>query len=231
MRRRNKVSGLGIAVALLWGWMYRQGRTWGSTREERGRCLQGDDLVARARLVTNHATTIRARAEDVWPWLVQMGWHRGGWYTYRWVDRLLFPANRPSADSILPQWQVLRVGDHIPDGAPQTGCFFNVEMLEPNKALVLRSWTHLPPQMRANPRYRLDWTWGFYLEEVGERQTRLLFRTRATLTPMWLRLLYRVILVPADFVMGRSMCLGIKRRVERSCFGWTTALRTSGRNL
>ena len=47
--------------------------------------------------VTNHAVTIDADPADVCPWLTQMGWHRGRSYTDRWVDRLLFPANWPSA--------------------------------------------------------------------------------------------------------------------------------------
>jgi hypothetical protein len=214
MRRTGVAEVLGATAALVWGWMYGQGLAWGSTADERGRSRPGDDLVPDARLVTNHATTIRAPAEDVWPWLVQMGWHRGGWYTYRWVDRLLFPANWASADTIRPEWQGLAAGDHIPDGAPETGCFFVVELLERYEALVLRSWTHLPAQMRRSTRYRLDWTWGFYLEPVDETHTRLLFRTRASPRPAWLRLVYRVALVPADFVMGRSMCLGVKRRAE-----------------
>ena len=56
----------------------------------------------------------------MWPWLVQMGWGRAGWYTARWVDRLLFPANGPSATQIIPELQSLDVGDFIPDGAPET---------------------------------------------------------------------------------------------------------------
>jgi hypothetical protein len=77
------------------------GRTSGSTRAERRRPLPGDELVDHPVLVTNHAVTIPAPPERVWPWLVQMGWHRGGWYTARWVDRLLFPANRPSATELV----------------------------------------------------------------------------------------------------------------------------------
>jgi hypothetical protein len=203
------------AAGLAWGLVHHLGRTWGSTREERARLLPGDDIVAGAQLVTNHAITIRAPASGVWPWLVQMGWHRGGWYTSRWVDRLLFPANRPSADSILPEWQGLRVGDRIPDGPPEAGCFFRVELTEPGKILVLHSWTHLPAGMRTDPRYRLDWTWSFHLDQVGEEQTRFLFRSRATLDPAWARLGYQLLVVPADFIMGRSMCMGIRDRAEQ----------------
>jgi len=57
---------------------------------------------------------------------------RAGWYTYRWVDRLLFPANGPSATRIVPELQQLQVGDRILDGPPDTDCWFNVEMLDQN---------------------------------------------------------------------------------------------------
>ena len=69
---------------------------------ERAAALPGDELVVDPQIVCTHAVTIAAGADRIWPWLVQMGWHRGGWYTARWVDRLLFPANRASADRILP---------------------------------------------------------------------------------------------------------------------------------
>ena len=80
--------------------------------------MPGDDLVTRPSVVSNHAITIDARPDQVWPWLVQMGWHRGGWYTARWVDECLFPENWPSACAIMPEFQVLRVGDFVPDGPP-----------------------------------------------------------------------------------------------------------------
>lgn len=210
---------IGLAAAEAWGWLHHLGRTWGSTCEERRRYLPGDDLVKNPRLVTNHARTIKASAEEIWPWLVQMGWNRGGWYTYRWVDRFLFPANHGSADLILPEYQDLKVGDRIPDGPPEADCFYEAELLEPNKFLVLRSRTHLPKHLRRNGRARMEWTWAFYLDELGENETRLLFRVRGNLAPVWLRTLYHSAIVPADFVMGRSMCLGLKSRVERASGG------------
>ncbi|HEX3327226.1 MAG TPA: hypothetical protein VHV50_09545 [Actinomycetota bacterium] len=206
-----------VLVGAAWLTIYSLGRTWGSTLEERTRYLPGDDLIPDPRLTTNHATTIKATPEEIWPWLVQLGWHRGGWYTYRWVDRLLFPANRASAESILPQWQDLHVGDRIPDGPPQTDCFFVVELLEANKMLVLRSWTHLPPQLRAkNSRYQMEWSWAFYLTDLGGGETRFLFKVRGLLGPRWLRVAYHAFVVPADFVMGRSLCLGLRTRAEHN---------------
>lgn len=77
-----------------------------------------------------------------------MGWGRAGWYTARWVDRFLFPANGPSATAIIPELQQLEVGDFVPDGAPETHCGFIVEELIPNRALVLHSTSHLPVSWR-----------------------------------------------------------------------------------
>ena len=56
------------------------------------------------------AVTLAGGGDRSWPWPVQMGWHRGGWYTARWVDVLLFPANGPAAERIHPEWQHLAVG-------------------------------------------------------------------------------------------------------------------------
>lgn len=88
------VAGLGAAAVIV---ASRLGRTYGATRSERAASLPGDGIVPRPQVVTDHAITIDAPPAAVWPWLVQMGWNRGGWYTARWVDRLLFPANGPSA--------------------------------------------------------------------------------------------------------------------------------------
>jgi hypothetical protein len=213
--RMKRTALVGALAAGTWGTFYGLGRTWGSTLEERTRYLPGDDLVPAPHLMTDHAITIKANADEIWPWLVQMGWHRGGWYTYRWVDRLFFPGNRASADTILPKHQHLEVGDHIPDGPPETDCFFVVELLEPAKMLVLRSWTHLPPQIRKDARNKMEWTWAFYLDQVAEKETRFLFRVRGNLQPAWLAFTYNALIVPADFLMSRSLCLGLRRRVER----------------
>jgi hypothetical protein len=157
--------------------------------------------------------TIDAPASAVWPWLVQMGWGRGGWYTARWVDRLLFPANGPSADRVVPELQELCVGDFVPDGPPETDCGFEVMHLEPARALVLRSTSHLPVGWR--DRASMNWTWAFMLTpSAGGRRTRFHFRSRWVTSPWWLTVGGRLVVVPADFVMSRSMLLGLKRRVE-----------------
>ena len=124
------------------------GRTYGSTPAERAMRIPGDDIVPTPVVVTNHAITIDAPPECVWPWLVQMGWGRGGWYTARWVDRLLFPANGPSATGVIAELQDLQIGDFVPDGPPETNTGFTVEELIPNRTLVLHSTSHLPASWR-----------------------------------------------------------------------------------
>jgi hypothetical protein len=205
-------GGLGV-IAI--GLGQRLGRTAGSSREERNRQLPGDELVANPTVITNHAITIEAPPERIWPWLVQMGWHRGGWYTPRWVDQLLFPANWPSANRLIPRLQrPLRVGDRIPDGPPGTAEFV-VQHAEPSHLLVLHSTSHLPAGWRTRPGGAVDWVWTFALDE-RDGGTRLLLRTRARIMPKWLAATYVGALVPADWVMAGGMLNGIRRRVQRA---------------
>ena len=85
------------ALLIAYATLHRLGQTYGSTFYERHAPMPGDGIVPKPRFVITHGITIDAPPKDVWPWLVQMGWHRGGWYTARWVDKLLFPANRASS--------------------------------------------------------------------------------------------------------------------------------------
>jgi hypothetical protein len=196
--------------------LHRLGQTYGSTSLERRAPMPGDDIVAKPQFVITHGITIDAPPQSVWPWLVQMGWHRGGWYTARWVDKLLFPANRESADYVMEDFQDLQVGDFIPDGAPETECGFVVERLEPPRLLVLHSTSHLPLQWRRSGRASIDWTWVFSVLPVDSgRRTRFIFRWRAATKPWWLTLSAWVMIVPADFIMSGDMLRGVKRRAER----------------
>lgn len=190
------------------------GRAYGSTRSERHRALPGDELCPRPQIVTTHAVTIDAPAPYVWPWLVQMGWGRGQWYTARWVDRLLFPANGPSAGTLVPEWQQLAVGDRIADGPPEAHTAFVVRQLESRRHLVLRSTEHLPPGWAERYDAGIDWTWAFVLDPVEDGRTRFAFRTRVRLRPWWVAAGYWAVMVPADFVMSRQMLRGVKSRAE-----------------
>ena len=183
------------------------GRTAGTTGAERRQQLPGDELVDFATIVTEHAIDAAAEPEEVWPWLTQFGWHLGGWYTPRWVDRVLFPGNWPSLDRLdLALVRDLRAGDLIPDGPPGT-VFFRVATAEPPHVLVLRSATHVPQGWQ---RYgaAIDWTWCFALARLAPRRTRVRLRVRARTAPWWLTTAYRVGLVPGRLCHGDGHAAG-----------------------
>jgi hypothetical protein len=203
---------VGVGYATL-QWL---GRTYGATRDERSRPLPGDELVDDPLLVTTHAITIDAPPAQIWPWLIQVGWHQGGWYTSRWVDRLLFPANWASAETIIPELQHRTVGDFVPDGPPDSECGFVIEALEPERHLVLRSRSHFPKEWRTRYGAWMDWSWVFVLDDLGGGRTRFLLRTRARVGPRWLAVAYWLTLAPADLVMARQMLRGVKARAERT---------------
>lgn len=229
-KRRRRVGAIlaigGITLAEVA--LIRLGRTYGSTGRERALRLPGDRIVDAPTVITDHAITIDAPPSAVWPWLVQMGWGRGGWYTARWVDRLLFPANAPSAERIIPELQDIAVGTFIPDGAPHTECGLVVEEIEPERSLVLHSTSHLPMSWREHA--TLDWSWDFVLTPVDAgRRTRFHFRSRWTTSPWWLTLGGRLGIVPADFLMSRDMLRGVKRRAEHASADGRAGVATSCR--
>jgi hypothetical protein len=213
---RRAATAAAATVVAGWGVLQWLGRTYGATPAERHRPFPGDELCADPQIVTTHAITVDAPPEHVWPWLVQMGWGRGQWYTARWVDRLLFPANGPSAESLVPAWQQLAVGDRVPDGPPEAHTAFVVQDLDPPRHLVLHSTEHLPPGWGDRFGAGIDWSWAFVLDPLDAGRTRFVFRTRARLRPWWVTAVYRAVLVPADLVMSRQMLRGVKARAERT---------------
>ena len=77
---------LGVAyVFVVRPWHLRMG----STKDEVQRSLPGDDLVPNPKFVWNQAITIHAPAAEIWPWLVQIGNQRAGWYSWDAIHRLL----------------------------------------------------------------------------------------------------------------------------------------------
>jgi hypothetical protein len=75
--------------------------------------MPGDALIPDPTDLSMQAVTVNAPPEDIWPWLVQIGYQRGGLYSYDWLDRLFGYLDRPSATRILPEFQRLAVGDEI----------------------------------------------------------------------------------------------------------------------
>lgn len=190
------------------------GRVAGSTAGERRAPLPGDHLVDEPQLVTDHAVTIEAPADRIWPWLTQMGWHLGGWYTPRWVDRLVFPENWASLDRLDPHLvRDLRAGDLVPDGPPGTA-EYRVAQADAPHVLVLRSTTHVPPGWTDKYDARILWTWSINLDERPDSTTRVHLRVRGRMSPRWFATLYLAAIVPADFIMAVGMLRGLKERAE-----------------
>jgi hypothetical protein len=189
---------------------------WGASRKERRQSLPGDDLVA-ARWQTTRGIDIAAPAEEVWPWLVQMGYGRGGWYSYDWLERRVGAGEfveGGSAKRLAPLLQQLAVGDTMAL-SPAGG--LTVAVLEPARALVLHYRMNLltaAPARDSDPAI-LDWTWAFVLTPVSETSCRLLARVRADYRPSWLRPLLPFLLEPVHFLMERKMLRTIEQRVRR----------------
>ena len=121
------VAASAVAVTALFG-LRRVGRRSGATAAEAAEVLPGDEIVADPMWQSTRAITIAAPPEQVWPWIVQMGFpsQRAGWYTPHWLDRLTFGIKQRSADRIVPELQQLAVGDRVPD-SDDWSAFFTVE--------------------------------------------------------------------------------------------------------
>lgn len=135
------------------------------TRAEVEDPLPGDDLVPRADAVMDRAFTVAGSPVQVWPWLVQLGKQRAGWYLPRTVERLV-PPRRRAARVVEDRWQGLRVGDVIPDYGGRDETFEAVVVDEP-ATLVYRS-----------RRGRMEVSWAIVLRPLAEGRTRVHLRLR-----------------------------------------------------
>ena len=174
--------------------------------------LPGDAIVVEPMWQSTRAITIDAPPEEVWPWIVQMGFpsHRAGWYTPHWLDRVTFGIRQRSADRILPELQQLAVGDRVPDSVDWS-VYFTVEAVEPPHALVLHSTRHV-----IKPIETIDFSWAFVIGALPNGRSRLVIRARARYAPRWARLFVELVIRPADFVNASAMLRGIKARVEQA---------------
>jgi hypothetical protein len=193
------VAGVSAGAALYWFILRPRLLNWGAARREIEASMPGDDVIRDATHVATRSVTISAQAEDVWPWLAQMGYRRGGLYAYDWIDRLCGILDGPSAERIIPEFQRLAVRDEIPMGS---GSGWPVKALEANCLLLL----HIK-----EPGTECTWVW--QLSELDESHTRLVLRVRTRLTSPLLALLFHLS-DPGSFLMTRKHLLGIKRRAE-----------------
>ena len=182
--------------------------SWGTTRSEQQMVMIGDPPLGESHYRIDHAVTINAPVDSVWPWLVQIGQDRGGFYSYDWLERA-FGADIHNSDRIVPAWQERRTGDLVRGvqptymgGALGKNLGWTVKQIEPGRAMVLEKWG------------------AFVLDPIDDHTTRMHIRTRGpgvpTLAGIALTPVSLLFFEPAHFIMERGMLLGIKSRAERS---------------
>jgi len=182
-------------------------RQWGSTAQERELQLPGDEFVPEPQWIYNHAIAIDAPRSAVWPWLVQLGQGRGGFYTYEGLENLV-GCQIHNVFEVRPQLQQLHVGDTIVTHG-RSGFGPPVTLIEPERALVLGG----PPNEKGSQS-----TWAFHLLDGPGGTTRLLERGRGLAgTGLPEKLGFGPYLIdPIGFVMSKKMLRTIKRLAEAS---------------
>jgi hypothetical protein len=148
--------------------------------DESTRMLPGDSLIDNPIVNMTHGIFIEAPPEKIWPWILQMGCLRAGWYSYDWLDN----AGVSSSSRIVPEWQNIHEGDFI-NWTPQNDHGCCVVSIDPHKSFVLGAcFDHdknqsLPPDINPLPSNYSRTTWTFFLEPETTGITRLIVRARA----------------------------------------------------
>ena len=166
---------------------------WGANEEEILRQMPGDEIVDNPTFNATRSVTIDARPEEIWPWLVQMGYGKAGFYSHDRLDN----AGIPSAKEIIPEYQSLQVGDLIP---LTSASHIRVESLQPNHFLLLVYGSESRPI--------LTWVWGLY--PTDQEQTRMVVRLRWHQDHTGERIMTRLF----EIIMMKKHILGIKKRAE-----------------
>ncbi|UCG51698.1 MAG: hypothetical protein JSW58_16185 [Candidatus Latescibacterota bacterium] len=199
--RRPRLTGVltggliifGVALALYLAFVRPWQLRWGATDIEVKRSMLGDGLVANPSFNATRAVTVDARPEDIWPWIIQIGYGRAGWYSYDWIDNL----GRPSAERIIPELQHMEPGDRVPMGPGEMG--MTVAAVEPGEWMVWGDES-------------ASWVWGLY--PVDENQTRLITRVRIHYDWAHPTIVFNLLIDVGDIVMMPKCMLGIKWRAE-----------------
>jgi hypothetical protein len=181
MNLRHVIAGAGAAgtAAVAYGALVRPRLIgWGATDEEITGPYPGAGIVPDGEKTGAMAVTIDAPPDQVWPWLVQLGGDRGGWYSWDHLDN----AGRPSAQGVHPEWQDLAVGDYVKYWTRRQGPVdaWQVAMLEPNRFLGLHGLSDLrgrplDPQ-HPRPSAYTEGLWGFLLTQLPDGRTRVTSR-------------------------------------------------------
>lgn len=210
---RESIDGLfAILFALLTPFLRRSRTQWGATDEELSRTYPGDELVPTPKWDASHAITIQAKASDIWPWLVQIGQGRGGFYSYQKLENLA-GCNIQNSDCILPEFQSLQVGDPIklhPETPP-----LKVVAMEPEQFILIEG-SPVGSEEGEYPTVDIRSTWLFFLEEHSDGSTRLISRTRYSHGPGLRNALMGgpLLIEPISFVMEQKMLRVLRALAE-----------------
>ena len=221
MAMGNVREGIGgairIAVTLLTPFLYKRRARWGATDVEISRSLPGDELVPHNKWGYTHAITIRGSAAEIWPWLVQIGQGRGGFYGYEFLENLI-GCNIHNADRIIPEFQHLDVGDEIRHHPKLS--HYEVAVVEPSRVLVLHTGVdsntmNTTEHTNTKPKKYINAIYIWFLDELGNGDTRLITRGRYDYRGLKNVLTSnRFLLEPIAFTTSRKMLIGIKKRAE-----------------
>ncbi len=191
----------------------------------------GKNKISKPLVDLRYEITILAKPAEIWPWIKQLGYHRGGWYIDTWWDKfaqqyfwpLMVPKDaRPvfkaPADEIFPAYQQLSVGDIVPDGPPDSA-YYEVIDIHAERLLLLYATTHfnyMAPQFVYKTKFAPQgaFCWAFILNEISERETQVISWWQSEAKPRKLFAILKPIFILIDGAHQREILKGIKKRVE-----------------
>lgn len=190
--------------------------TWGATDDELRAALPGDNLFPGDSADATHAITIHATPQQIWPWLMQIGQDRSGFYSYTFLENL-FGADMPKVERIVPDWKPRVLGESVWMATPRRfggrGRMITT-VVEPDRAFAMvavEDW-----QALCSGGVVQHGMWTFALEPQRDGQTRLIARLRGGTPPTLMgRLVGRLFWEPAHFVMEQKMLRRIRDLSER----------------
>jgi hypothetical protein len=199
---------LAFGVVVTWPLSRRWLADWGASPAERGAPRSGDALVAPGHRTLTRAITIAAPAERVWPWLVQFGLGRAGFYSYELLERLVgIPVK--NVESVVPGFQSLLPGDEIRLHPKAPG--IPVALVEPPRRLCLATAADSPSDGPDPAR-----SWSMYLDDAGPGSVRLVLRSciEPLDAPTLPKRVGGAIEESIDFIMEQRMLRTIRRLAE-----------------
>lgn len=200
---------------IFWPLTLKRRNRWGATDEEINTVLPGDDLVPTPKVGYTHAISIKRSKDQVWPWLVQLGQGRGGFYSYQWLENII-GCQIYNADEIFPEYQEMEqfTGIKLHPSMPE----IPIKSYKPQEYILLHGDSHFDQINNSGNKNFLNVTWLFHLSEVGPEHSRLISRWRADFPNTFAAKMGYGAPITGSMahVMDVKMLKGIKHRVEKS---------------